>query len=121
MLVGVSTGIVCPASGWLVTVRVALAIEVELEGRWYLVYCSDEPTQGTRRRADGPGTGTFYLVADEPLGPFTWFRVGGNADALFIPADAPHQPVNIGTGIAEAIVARNDASEQENVAPYVVD
>ena len=28
------------------------------------------------------------LLLDEPLGPFTWFRVGGNADALFIPADA---------------------------------
>jgi uncharacterized RmlC-like cupin family protein len=42
-------------------------------------------------------------------------------DFLFIPADVPHQPVNIGTEIAEAIVARNDASEQENVAPYVVD
>jgi len=28
------------------------------------------------------------LLRDEPLGPFTWFRVGGNVDALFIPADA---------------------------------
>jgi UDP-N-acetylmuramate dehydrogenase len=28
------------------------------------------------------------LLLDEPLAPFTWFRVGGNADALFIPADA---------------------------------
>ena len=28
------------------------------------------------------------LLRDEPLGPFTWFRVGGNADVLFIPADA---------------------------------
>lgn len=37
-----------------------------------------------------------------------------------IPADVPHQPVNIGTGAAEAIGARNDASEQENVAPYDV-
>ena len=42
-------------------------------------------------------------------------------DFLFIPADVPHQPVNIGTETAEAIVARNDASEQENVAPYDVD
>ena len=41
-------------------------------------------------------------------------------DFLFIPADVPHQPVNIGTEFAEAIVARNDASEQENVAPYSV-
>ena len=28
------------------------------------------------------------LLRDEPLAPFTWFRVGGNADVLFIPADA---------------------------------
>ena len=28
------------------------------------------------------------LLLNEPLGPFTWFRVGGNADVLFIPADA---------------------------------
>ncbi|MFN4041955.1 MAG: UDP-N-acetylmuramate dehydrogenase [Brevundimonas sp.] len=27
------------------------------------------------------------LLRDEPLGPFTWFRVGGSADVLFIPAD----------------------------------
>jgi UDP-N-acetylmuramate dehydrogenase len=28
------------------------------------------------------------LLPNEPLGPYTWFRVGGAADALFIPADA---------------------------------
>ena len=28
------------------------------------------------------------LVRDEPLAPYTWFRVGGTADVLFIPADA---------------------------------
>jgi len=27
------------------------------------------------------------LLADEPLGPFTWFRVGGPADLLFLPQD----------------------------------
>jgi UDP-N-acetylmuramate dehydrogenase len=27
------------------------------------------------------------LLRDEPLGPFTWFRVGGAAEALFLPAD----------------------------------
>jgi UDP-N-acetylmuramate dehydrogenase len=27
------------------------------------------------------------LVAGEPLAPFTWFRVGGPADALFLPKD----------------------------------
>ena len=28
------------------------------------------------------------FLVDEPLAPFTWFRVGGSADVLFIPADA---------------------------------
>jgi UDP-N-acetylmuramate dehydrogenase len=28
------------------------------------------------------------LLRDEPLGPFTWFRVGGAAELLFLPADA---------------------------------
>jgi UDP-N-acetylmuramate dehydrogenase len=27
------------------------------------------------------------LAADQPLAPFTWFRVGGAAQALFVPAD----------------------------------
>ena len=27
------------------------------------------------------------LLVDEPLGPFTWFRVGGPAEVLFLPAD----------------------------------
>ncbi|THD70643.1 UDP-N-acetylmuramate dehydrogenase [Phenylobacterium sp.] len=27
------------------------------------------------------------LLKDEPLGPFTWFRVGGPADVLFLPQD----------------------------------
>jgi UDP-N-acetylmuramate dehydrogenase len=27
------------------------------------------------------------LLQDEPLGPFTWFRVGGPADLLFLPQD----------------------------------
>ena len=27
------------------------------------------------------------LILDEPLAPFTWFRVGGPADLLFLPAD----------------------------------
>ena len=28
------------------------------------------------------------LLKDEPLGPFTWFRVGGASEVLFLPADA---------------------------------
>lgn len=40
-------------------------------------------------------------------------------DFVFIPPDLPHQPVNLSkTDTAEAIVARNDASESETVVPY---
>lgn len=40
-------------------------------------------------------------------------------DFLFIPPGLPHQPINLSpTETAEAIVARNDPSEQENVVPY---
>jgi UDP-N-acetylmuramate dehydrogenase len=37
-------------------------------------------------RDDLPGV-RGKLLRDEPLGPFTWFRVGGAAEALFLPAD----------------------------------
>ncbi len=39
-------------------------------------------------------------------------------DFVFIPADLPHQPVNLGGEPALAIVARNDPNEQESVVPY---
>lgn len=40
-------------------------------------------------------------------------------DFLFIPANLPHQPVNMNTDRpARAIVARNDANEQESVELY---
>ena len=40
-------------------------------------------------------------------------------DFLFIPADVPHQPINLSaTEPARAIVARNDPNEQEHVFPY---
>lgn len=40
-------------------------------------------------------------------------------DFVYIPPDLPHQPVNLSdTESAEAIVARNDASESETVEPY---
>jgi uncharacterized RmlC-like cupin family protein len=40
-------------------------------------------------------------------------------DFIFIPVDVPHQPVNLSTTEpAHAIVARNDANEQESVEPY---
>lgn len=40
-------------------------------------------------------------------------------DFLFIPPGVPHQPFNLSqTETAEAIVARNDPNEQENVVIY---
>lgn len=40
-------------------------------------------------------------------------------DFLFIPPGVPHQPFNLSdTEVAQAIVARNDPNEQENVVPY---
>lgn len=40
-------------------------------------------------------------------------------DFIFIPADLPHQPVNLSdTKPAHAIIARNDPNEQESVVPY---
>lgn len=42
-------------------------------------------------------------------------------DFLFIPPNVPHQPFNLSdTEAAQAIVARNDPNEQENVMPYSV-
>lgn len=39
---------------------------------------------------------------------------------LFVPPDVPHEAVNLSaTEPARAIVARNDAAEQDKVAPYV--
>jgi uncharacterized RmlC-like cupin family protein len=56
------------------------------------------------------GEGLAQSVVNEP------------GDFLFIPANLPHQPVNLSAAeAAEAIVARNDPCEQENVAPYRVD
>ncbi len=43
-------------------------------------------------------------------------------DFLFIPANVPHQPVNLSaTEQAVAIIARNHASEQETVRAYQVE
>ena len=40
-------------------------------------------------------------------------------DFIFIPADVPHQPINISdTEEAIAIITRNDPNEQESVIPY---
>ena len=61
------------------------------------------------------------LLLDEPLGPYTWFRVGGAADALFIPADAddladflkaldPAVPVTI-LGVGSNVIVRDGGVE----------
>lgn len=61
------------------------------------------------------------LLRDEPLGPFTWFRVGGAADVLFIPADAddladflkaldPAVPVTV-LGVGSNVIVRDDGVE----------
>jgi uncharacterized RmlC-like cupin family protein len=43
-------------------------------------------------------------------------------DFLFIPANLPHQPVNLSQSEpARAIVARNDPNEQESVVHYALD
>jgi uncharacterized RmlC-like cupin family protein len=40
-------------------------------------------------------------------------------DFIYIPADVPHQPINLSaTEPAHAIVARNDPNEQESVVHY---
>lgn len=61
------------------------------------------------------------LLRDEPLGPFTWFRVGGSADVLFIPADAddladflkaldPAVPVTV-LGVGSNVIVRDGGIE----------
>jgi UDP-N-acetylmuramate dehydrogenase len=61
------------------------------------------------------------LLRDEPLGPFTWFRVGGNADVLFIPADPddladflkaldPAVPVTV-LGVGSNVIVRDGGVE----------
>jgi len=61
------------------------------------------------------------LLLNEPLGPYTWFRVGGAADALFIPADAddladflkalgPSVPVTV-LGVGSNVIVRDGGVE----------
>lgn len=57
------------------------------------------------------------LLRDEPLAPFTWFRVGGPAEVLFLPADAddlaaflkalpPAVPVTV-LGVGSNVIVRD--------------
>ena len=41
-----------------------------IDGRWYLLFCSDIETQSPERRRSGPGTGTYYFVAEQRYGPY---------------------------------------------------
>ncbi|MBX9616730.1 MAG: UDP-N-acetylmuramate dehydrogenase [Caulobacteraceae bacterium] len=61
------------------------------------------------------------LLPDEPLGPFTWFRVGGAAELLFLPADAedlaaflqaldPQVPVTV-LGVGSNVIVRDGGVE----------
>ncbi len=61
------------------------------------------------------------LLFDEPLAPFTWLRVGGNADALFLPADEedlaavlralpPEVPVTV-LGVGSNVIVRDGGVE----------
>lgn len=61
------------------------------------------------------------LLRNEPLAPYTWFRVGGAADALFIPADAedlagflsaldPDVPVTV-LGVGSNVIVRDGGVE----------
>lgn len=44
----------------------------QIEDRFYLLFCCDDHLQSDEQRAtSGGGTGTFYLSADNPLGPFS--------------------------------------------------
>ncbi len=49
---------------------------VALDERWYMLFASDLETQGEGRRTAGAGTGTYYLVADSPYGPYTMIGDG---------------------------------------------
>ncbi len=61
------------------------------------------------------------LLFDEPLAPFTWFRVGGPADVLFLPADdddltgflkalAPEIPRTV-LGVGSNVIVRDGGIE----------
>ncbi|KQR61173.1 UDP-N-acetylmuramate dehydrogenase [Brevundimonas sp. Leaf168] len=61
------------------------------------------------------------LLRNEPLAPYTWFRVGGAAEALFIPADAedlgdflkaldPSVPVTV-LGVGSNVIVRDGGVE----------
>ena len=50
------------------------------------------------------------LVANAPIGPLTWFRVGGPAEALFRPADASDLAEFLAATPRDFALAREDQS-----------
>jgi uncharacterized RmlC-like cupin family protein len=65
----------------------------------------------------------IYILAGRVrtrYGPnLTQETINETGDFIFIPADVPHQPINLSDSEpARAIVARNDANEQESVVLY---
>ncbi|MDP1618802.1 UDP-N-acetylmuramate dehydrogenase [Phenylobacterium sp.] len=61
------------------------------------------------------------VLRDEPLSPYTWFRVGGRADVLFLPADSddlasflgdlePEVPVTV-LGVGSNVIIRDGGIE----------
>ncbi len=63
---------------------------VELQGRYYLLFSSQATVHSARRQTRTrrqPVTGTHYMMADDPLGPFHFttdeFLVGDAAGALY--------------------------------------
>jgi uncharacterized RmlC-like cupin family protein len=65
----------------------------------------------------------IYILAGRVrtrYGPnLTQETTNGAGDFIFIPADVPHQPINLSDSEpARAIVARNDPNEQESVVLY---
>lgn len=71
---------------------------------------------------DGFETAIYVLdgEVETHYGPgLTKSVVNKAGDFIFIPANVPHQPVNLSREKpARALVARNDADEQESVIPY---
>lgn len=49
---------------------------VAMNDRWYMLFASDLETQSEERRSTGAGTGTYYMVADSPYGPYSMLGDG---------------------------------------------
>ncbi len=70
----------------------------------------------------GYETGIYVLEGrvETRYGPgLTSSVISEAGDFLFIPADVPHEAINLSDTLpARAVVSRNDPAEQDNVVPY---